>query len=169
MKTAYLSPCGRYRYALTRSWSGGSLRRLVFLMLNPSTADADVDDPTVRRCIRFARDFGYGSLVIGNLFAWRATLATDLFLRDSAEIVGPENDAELLAMCDGNTVVCGWGSHGSRPESQERIRLLRERLGAGTAFTCLGRTKAGQPRHPLYLRATAVLTEYNLREALVRA
>lgn len=92
---AHLSACGAYRYALRRTWDPARPAAL-FVGLNPSTADAERDDPTTRRCVRFARDWGFGGLLVGNLFAYRATRPRDL--RAAAEPVGPENDWWLAAL-----------------------------------------------------------------------
>lgn len=99
---ATISPCQKYRYALGRCWDHAG-KRVVFAMLNPSVADATADDPTIRRCIRFARKWGYGSLEVVNLFAWRATDPKEL--RIAADPIGLDNDAEIVQAANGR-VVC---------------------------------------------------------------
>lgn len=146
--SAVISACGRYRYQLTRAWGAGP--RLAFVMLNPSTANASTDDPTIRRCARFARDAGYDGLLVGNLFAWRAT--NPLELRTVADPIGPENDtalAEIVSMV--SMVVCAWGSRGTFQKRDERVlRLIRN---AGREPQCLRVSTKGFPEHPLYLPA----------------
>lgn len=144
---AVLSPCGQYRYCLSRSWLLGE-GTVLFIMLNPSTADAETDDPTIRRCIGFARRWGYRQLLVGNLFAWRATNPREL--RRVSDPVGPENDHHLVEMSVGaDAVIAAWGAHGVyRNRSQHVLGLLRNPES-------LGLTKQGHPRHPLYLRADA--------------
>jgi len=154
---ADLSRCGRYRYALGRRWGAGA--EALFVLLNPSTADAAADDPTLRRCMGFARREGCGASRTVNLFAWRATAPRDLATAESAgeDIVGHRNARALgaaLAECDGPVVV-GWGAHATAVP--RAVALARTAAVQGRTLLCLGVTKAGQPRHPLYLRADAVL------------
>lgn len=140
---AVLSPCRRYRYQLTRTWDE-SLATVAFVGLNPSTADATLDDPTVRRCVGFARDWGFGSLVLVNLFALRSTAPAKLY--SARDPVGPENNRWLrLAREYAETVVAAWGVHGELHGREREVRRLVPNL------RCLGRTSAGHPRHPLYL------------------
>lgn len=146
---AVLSSCGRYRYHLSREWADKPV--LAFIMLNPSTADAAQDDPTIRRCIRFARDSGYGKLLVGNLFAWRATDATEI--RRSRAPIGPDNDTALVNMIGRATlVVCAWGNGGTYLERNEKVLALIKAVGKRPH--CLKMTKEGHPSHPLYLPTT---------------
>src|SRR5262245_13227298 len=108
--SAELSPCGRYRYALTRTW-GDPKKVVCWVMLNPSTADADQDDPTIRRCLGFSRAWGAGGLVVVNLFALRATDPDQL--RIAADPVGPDNDSHLSTAAFGRLVVAAWGARGA--------------------------------------------------------
>lgn len=147
---AGFSPCRRYRYTLSRTWDAAS-PPLVFIGLNPSTADETTDDPTIRRCIGFARRDGFGGIVMLNLFALRST--DPAALSDASDPVGPWNDDQIFAACKGRTVVAAWGVHGTL---RGRDKVVR-RLLAGVDLRCLGRTKEGNPRHPLYLRADAPL------------
>jgi len=150
-RSAVISPCGRYRYRLTRTLPG-STPGLAFVMLNPSTADAEVDDPTIRRCINFAA--GTGGIVVVNLFALRATDPREL-REHGSEAVGPENRFYLArvltdSLAGGAQVVCAWGAHAQALSVGYLFELhARER---GACLWCLGRTKSGAPRHPLYVR-----------------
>lgn len=151
--SAALSDDGRYRYELTRVWGAGP--PATFVMLNPSTADAQVDDPTIRRCIGFARSWGCGGLVVVNLYALRATNPAELWRADDP--VGPDNDEQLtltlyLARSTTGPVVAAWGAH-ARPD---RVRFITDAArGHGVQLLALKVTKAGAPGHPLYLRADA--------------
>lgn len=145
--TGVYSDCERYRYALTRIWDE-SRPRLLFIMLNPSKATERQNDPTVERCERRARALGYGGVRVMNIFAWRETDPKKL--TRVAEPVGPENDALLLAgLAWADTVIAGWGVHGAhRGRGPEVAALLR---AAGAELSCLGLSKDGHPRHPLYI------------------
>ena len=154
---AVLSNDGLYRYVLTRTWQP-EVHRLWFIMLNPSTADATVDDPTIRRCMGFARRFGYGGVGVVNLYAYRATKPADLW--KAADPVGPENDSTIGAMLVERSyfdvpTVAAWGAN-AKPE---RVAQVLAMPGAHRLM-CLGLTKAGQPRHPLYLRSDAALIPF---------
>lgn len=147
---AKLSRCGQYRYQLTRRWADGNAA--IFLMLNPSTADAEQDDPTIRRCIGYARHWGYGGLMVFNLYAYRTAKPADLF--KAADPVGPDNDAWLRAMADVAVdehapIVAAWGVNARR----ERVAELCRMRGMAQQLRALDTTKDGHPRHPLYLLA----------------
>jgi hypothetical protein len=143
--SAVFSSCKRYRYVLRRIWDL-SRPTVLFVGLNPSTADAKANDPTIRRCIRFANDWGYGAIVMANLFAYRATSPDLLPCIDDP--VGPKNNWWLTRLeKQADIVIAAWGVHGSL-----RARNL-EVLGKMSKIYCLGRTKAGHPKHPLYLSA----------------
>lgn len=155
---ATISPCGRYRYDLWRVWDE-LLPYAAFIMLNPSTADAAADDPTIRRCVGFARAWGYGGIVVTNLFAWRATDPREL--RMARDPIGPDNDKAILRWATyarSGVVVCAWGAEaatGKRPllrQQPAHVMLLLRR--AGVTPHHLGLTQAGHPRHPLYLPAS---------------
>jgi len=156
--TAEFSLDDRYRYTLTRTIHGAPPGRAVlFVMLNPSTADGLADDATIRRCIGFARSWGYAQLFVGNLFALRSTdprgLLEGLGAKDP---IGPENDRALRAMVGkAERVVCAWGAHAvlgkMLAERAEYVENLI--LGAGGWPGALGHAKSGQPLHPLRLRA----------------
>jgi hypothetical protein len=155
---AVISACGRYRYVLTRQVGPGQ-RSATFILLNPSTADASNDDPTIRRCIGFARQWGCGRLVVQNLFAFRATDPADL--KRAAEPVGTENRAwfeRVLEDRGDGPVVCGWGVHGEHMGQDQIVLGWLEVLGVQPL--ALGVTKDGHPRHPLYVPYSAELEAY---------
>ncbi|GAB3884429.1 DUF1643 domain-containing protein [Terrabacter terrigena] len=150
---AEISEDGHYRYMLGRRWDNGPLVR--FVMLNPSTADATTDDPTIRRCIGFAKAWGFAGLHVVNLYAYRATNPRELWAVDDP--VGPENDAWLAdeaawAKSHDLPLIAAWGVH-AEPRHVAYVRTFPgfDRLQA------LGTTKDGHPRHPLYLRRDAQL------------
>lgn len=162
--TATLSECGRYRYTLTRAWRGTSqphfrARTCLFVMLNPSTADATVDDPTIRKCVAFASHWGFSVLEVANLFAWRSTEPEGLI--GIADPVGPKNDdAIVLALARANRVVLAWGSHHKvRGLIAPRERVVRALivdaflLRGHLAFELgsLGSNADKSPKHPLFL------------------
>lgn len=151
---AVLSGDGVYRYRLWRVWDD-DLAPTAFLMLNPSTADADRDDPTLRRCMGYARSWGAGGVVLVNLFAFRATDPADLVRaqRVGRDVAGPARDEHLRRVFSvADVVVCGWGAHPLAAAEAPRVLAL---VPQGVEVSCLGRTKDGAPRHPLYLRADA--------------
>ncbi len=176
-RTAEFSACGTYRYALTRVWNPGK-PKVVFIGLNPSTANASLDDPTIRRCRGFAKSNDYGGLVMANLFAFRAT--DPKAMKAAADPVGPENDAwlrklateeydtEIGRMSEGepgesNLLIAAWGIHGGFQDRDKAVQRLLFAAGRDAPvpeddqrnlhFNCLGVTKGGYPRHPLYVRA----------------
>jgi hypothetical protein len=136
-----------HRYALWRVWDAD--RGLCnFLMLNPSTAHETADDPTVARCTRRARIWGYGGLVVTNLFAFRTTDPAGL--RSAPDPVGPENDAAIVAAAlSAGLVVCAWGNHGAYRGRASAVRALLDGLGVTPYHLAL--TRRGEPAHPLYL------------------
>lgn len=142
-RSANFSRCRRYRYALWRHWDE-DLPGVMFLALNPSTADHRRDDPTIRRCIGYARDWGFGSLCVANLFAWRATRPEDL--KATPDPVGPRND-DWLRRLSGQVelVVAGWGNHGT---FMDRAAQVREKM---PLLHYLRLNGSGEPAHPLYL------------------
>ena len=147
---ALMSRCGCYRYKLTRTWSR-KLPTLVVIGLNPSTADAKQDDPTIRRCIRFADDNGYGRLCMLNLFAFRTT--DPAALSDVPDPEGPLNVEVVVSSSNkgAGTVLAAWGA----PKTDRvRRQVLRMTALIRGPLWCLGRTKDGSPRHPLYVKAS---------------
>lgn len=150
---AALSPCGTYRYLLTRGLPSPLrwMRPVTFVMLNPSTADADRDDPTIRRCLAFARAWQCTELRVVNLFAYRATDPKELL--QAADPVGPENDEHIRRAARGAAfVVAAWGAHKVAEERAQHVLGLIDGL-KGIGLQCLGTTKSGAPRHPLYVPA----------------
>jgi len=157
IKTAHISECGLYRYSLTRIWDTRPHRVANFIMLNPSTADADVDDRTIRRCIGFAKSFGCGRLVVTNLFAFRTKDPKELFKADDP--IGPHNDPlshALMYQRRGGFVVAAWGNNGTyRGRAKEVVTCAP----LGLRLHCLKINKAtGQPAHPLYLPSASTLS-----------
>ena len=153
---AKFSPDRIYRYRLWRFWD----RRkglVLFIGLNPSTADENINDPTIRRCIGFAMDWGYGGMLMGNIFAFRNTYPETL-KRCDIDPIGIENTTELYSMnSEANLTVLCWGNGGSYK-------------GRGTVVSCemfpnswsFGYTKQGQPKHPLYLaKDTTLVPKYD--------
>jgi hypothetical protein len=156
-KHANISPSGYYRYSLRRTWDreGPSM---AFVMLNPSTADAFVDDPTIRRCMGFARREKMGGITVVNLFAGRATKPEDLFkMWDS---VGPQNETtwHIWLYAARPKIVCAWGAEPKAMEQAKKFRAWAD--GHNLALWCLGKTKDGHPRHPLYLKNDAPLEPF---------
>lgn len=141
--SAEFSPDRVYRYVLYRNWDD-TKPKVLFIGLNPSTADESVDDPTIRRCKRFAADWGYGGLIMANLFAVRATDPKVMIAHDAP--IGPENSEWLRALAgEADLVIAAWGNHGVH--MQRDLAVLSFLPNA----RCLGLTKNGKPRHPLYL------------------
>lgn len=149
-KSAIFSQCKKYRYTLTRKWSGGS-GIANFLMLNPSTADELMEDPTIRRCCIYAKDWGYSGVVITNLFAYRATNPSDMKKYPSP--VGPDNDFHISEVAkNSNITIAAWGTHGSHLNRARDV----ERVLSNIPLFCLEKTSNGSPKHPLYLRKDIV-------------
>lgn len=154
---AEFSHCRTWRYRLWRTWNPGGFP-LVMLMLNPSTADEDKNDPTVERCERRARARDFGGLIVLNIFAFRAT--DPRVMKAAPDPVGPDNDAHIrqaftlstLARAGGltgPTICAGWGVHGAHLGRDRQVQALATE--AGVQLHCLGVTKDGQPGHPLYI------------------
>lgn len=172
-RSADVSECGRYRWSLRRSWmffdeEGRPTKGkgvCCFVMLNPSTADGTQDDPTIRRCIGFAQAWGYDTLSVRNLFAWRATDPKELF---HAKTVtgGDRGDCELLAAMTADLVVAAWGS--SVPFGRDTEAMKMFAVFPRKPIHCLELLKHGKPRHPLFARAD--LTPQLFRDtAIVKA
>lgn len=161
--TATFSEDRAYRYRLTRTWDPAA-PVATFVMLNPSTADAFTADPTVRRCIAFARRWGCGGLAVLNLFALRSTDPRGL--HDHADPVGPGNDAVLTdwaqthaAAGAAGPVVAAWGGYGVLHDRGAAVAALL--IAQGVRLQALAITRGGQPGHPLYLRGDSPLTEWS--------
>ncbi len=155
-KGAVIDKAGLYRYSLWRDWDMEK-PKLVFIMLNPSKADANIDDPTLRRCINFAKSWGFGSLIVVNLFAFRT--ARPLDLRQVDDPIGSQNDRYLKkAIKSADKVVVAWGNKG---KLMQRDRLVLELLSKHNVQPhCLGITKVGSPRHPLYVMCSQQFSVY---------
>lgn len=146
-----------YRYHLSRDWPSGQ-GRLLWVMLNPSTADANTDDPTIRRCINFSKQWGYGGLDVVNLFAFRTPYPGRLLNVDCP--VGIDNDQHLEdAVRRADTIIAAWGWRGLYRNRSSDVCHLLKRDAAGRVF-CLGRVQNGSPRHPLYVSANTKLQAY---------
>ncbi len=140
---ATISSDRKYRYSLIREWDKEKYK-VLFIGLNPSTADEKTDDPTIRRCINFAKKWGYGGILMGNLFAIRST-DPSLIYKDP-DPIGPQNDTHLLEMAKKAALVVGvWGNHGAFLDRSACIRKLIPNM------KCLQKNKTGEPRHPLYI------------------
>lgn len=158
IRDAEVSPCGTWRYSLTRGQLLGGLfgmrRTVTFVMLNPSTADVRHDDPAIHRCIDFARREQAGTLHVVNLFGLRSARPGGLF--DHTDPVGPGNDAALLRMVRAaQLVILAWGGHPAARSAVlgRRASTVLGLLGQERPLWCLGRTADGAPRHPLYVPA----------------
>lgn len=147
---ASISPCRRYRYTLERHWGDGAT--LCWIMLNPSTANASDDDPTIRKCIGFAQRWGYDGISVVNLFAWRATEPHQLRTRadSGVDVIGPDNDLAIIsAATRAKTVIAAWGIHGRHQGRDFQVwKLLQSHH---VTIACLGLTKRLDPKHPLYV------------------
>ncbi len=148
MKTgASFSHCKNYRYKLWRIWDDEK-PLIAFCMLNPSTADASSNDPTVERCQRRAEQMGYGGLIVINVFALRSTDPKNLYTHEDP--IGPKNSQAISQVAkEVKTVVCGWGKHGSFLKRDRRTLLIIKSAGAQTM--ALKINKDGSPAHPLYI------------------
>jgi hypothetical protein len=152
-KGADISADGLYRYSLWRIWEP-TQPLVMFIGLNPSTADATTDDHTIRRCLRFSSDWGYGGLVMTNLFAFRATNPTVMLAAPSP--IGAKNDRVIMRWAQrASLIVAIWGTKGHYQERHQAIASQFPHL------YCLGVTKDGCPRHPARLRSDTELVMYS--------
>ena len=158
--SAEFSPCGKYRYWLRRDWDA---TKPVFMWvgMNPSTAEADVDDPTIRKEQSFTRREGGGAYIKVNVMDYRATHPRDL-LAPGVMPCSDENDGHIVRLADahGAWIVAAWGA---LPKALRGYAMLARAALAGRALWCMGLTKDGSPRHPLYLRSDAWMRPYDLR------
>jgi len=144
---AVYSDCEAYRYALTRVWDATG-KRVTFVMLNPSTATEVQNDPTVERCERRARALGFGAFQVCNIFAFRAT--DPKVMRKATDPVGPANDEAIRKGCLwADQVICAWGTHGAYLSRGPAVETLVRATEKPMAH--LGLSKAGHPKHPLYI------------------
>ncbi len=156
-RTAYLSRDKVYRFSLSRRWDY-TRRAVVWVMLNPSTADAEIDDNTITRCIGFSQGFGFGKLVVVNLFAYRTAYPKDLLTAKKPK--GHLNENHMRVELEAaETVIVAWGAPSNllwrkSLETRQVVKEYRSKL------KCLGKTKSGAPRHPLYMRSDTKLEEW---------
>jgi hypothetical protein len=157
-KTAIISDCGQYRYQLTRRWGPGPA--VVWIMLNPSYADATIDDQTITKCIGFTTRQGFSALVVVNLFAFRARWPEDM--QAAANPIGPENDAHIAAVAKaGAMTICAWGNDGGHlGRDKVVIAWLRQN---GVEPYALKLTKKGQPGHPVMLGYNCLPQPFSLQ------
>ena len=154
--TATFSDCGRYRYLLQRQWDKGAV--CLFVGLNPSTATAGNDDATVRRCAALAKTWGFSGITMANLFAVRCRHPQ--ILSTHRDPIGPENDRFLLpTIKQADRVVAMWGNHGLKPYALP-TRRDQYILSLRDDWQCLGITKHGAPRHPLYVASSSTLMSF---------
>lgn len=148
--SAIISDCEKYRYSLTRTWNDDK-PKVLFIMLNPSTADANKDDRTISRCIGFAKDWGYGGIYVVNLFALRATNPKDLL--KASFFVGVENEKWIRRMTSiSDLVVCAWGNNSIVNKLKKRLDYTFKPLSwINKPLHYLELSKDGTPKHPLYL------------------
>lgn len=148
---AEISPCQRYLYRLDREWHDWNAQKLRYVMwigLNPSTADATQDDPTIRRCREFTRAWGFATMVMCNLFAFRAT--DPRVMKAALDPIGPENDRTLINVARGAAIViCAWGPHGTHMNRDQAVRAILP----ADKLRYLRLTQDGHPGHALYLPA----------------
>jgi hypothetical protein len=156
-RTAVISPCGNYRYLLWRAWDH-TKPRCLFIMLNPSTADHEIDDATIRSCMRLAKALGYGSIEVVNLMAWRATHPKDLPGNPYAAM-GPDNAKTIEAAVQRCAIViCAWGSHPRADLFKNMVLNIINEYHLN--IYCFGTTKNGSPKHPLYIKSGTLLLHY---------
>ena len=151
-KTANFSSCRKYRYSLSRIWDKQK-KFVLFIGLNPSTADEEVDDPTIRRCSGYAQKWGYGGFIMVNLFAYRTTLPSNL--KKVKYPVGRDNDKYIVKLSKkADITVAAWGNNGILYRRDKQVLSLVSNL------MCLKVNKSGQPAHPLYLKKDLKLTKF---------
>lgn len=162
MRETIFSPCRRYRYTLWREWyqqgdfltgpAKANQSYLAVIGLNPSTADETKDDPTIRRCIDFAKRWGYGGLCMLNLFAWRDTKPADM--KKAAEPVGEDNDFHICSIARGaGLVLAAWGTNGWHLDREGKVIQLAKAVPFH--MHCLAYNDDGSPMHPLYTPKTS--------------
>lgn len=145
IRSATFSECGLYRYTLERVWDWDKPRAL-WVLLNPATADAEKDDPTNRKGIKFSKTWGYGSCVFTNAFAFRSPHPR--VMKAQQVPVGPDNDTHILEQCElAELIVVAWGNDGRHRQREKDVLRLLEPY----RLWCLGTNKNGTPKHPLYL------------------
>lgn len=143
---ALISPCGIYRYWLSRVWDE-SRPCGAWIMLNPSTADATVDDPTIRRIVGFSQSWGWGGAKVFNLFALRSPKPSAL--TEHSDPIGPENDRHLAGIACDLPVIAAWGQWGDHLDRARRVCAMFDETGV--KLQCLAVNNGGSPKHPLYV------------------
>ncbi|MCA4158026.1 DUF1643 domain-containing protein [Priestia megaterium] len=153
---AIIDDSEEYRYSLWRIWDD-NLPRVTFIMLNPSTADSREDDPTLRRCIKFAMSWGYGSLEVVNLFAYRST--NPKLLLSAYDPIGEKNNEYIINALDrSEKVILAWGTKGNLfSRDKDVLQLIKDN---NVPLYALELTKDGYPRHPLYVKANKIPEPY---------
>jgi hypothetical protein len=155
--TATFSECERYRYRLHRRYWPVSERTINYLMLNPSTADAEWNDNTVAKCERIALLNGYSDMIITNLFAYRDTSPHAMMAAHAnggLDVIGDRNDQAIITAAEqADTIVCAWGNHGSYADRSKHVRELLEPYSS--KLHCLALNQSQEPKHPLYVRDDA--------------
>ena len=145
--TAVYSDCEHYRYSLKRVWEPKK-QKIIFILLNPSTATELRNDPTVERCERRARELGFGSFLVCNIFAWRDTNPKKMKL--AIDPIGEHNNKAILEGCHwANRLICAWGAHGSHLNRSDEVLAIMKEIPK--TLYHLGLTKHGLPKHPLYI------------------
>ena len=151
-KNATFSNCRKYRYSLSRIWDKKK-KLVLFIGLNPSTANEEVDDPTIRRCVNYVQNWGYGGLIMANLFAYRVTLPSGL--KKVKYPIGEDNDKYIMILSKkADITVAAWGNNGNLYGRDKQVFDLIPNL------MCLKLNKSGQPAHPLYLKKNIKLTKF---------
>lgn len=151
---AILSEDRKYRYTLSRVWDDNK-PKVLFVCLNPSTADENEDDRTVTKCINFAKSWGYGGLLVGNLFALRSTDSSKLYSEEDP--VGPENDRFLQELAQqASLIVAAWGDHGSYMWSSTKVKTMF----SDKRLKCFKINLSKEPKHPLYVSGDAALIDF---------
>jgi len=151
-KNASFSSCRKYRYSLSRIWDKKK-KHVLFIGLNPSTADEEMDDATVRRCLNYAKNWGYGGFIMVNLFAYRTTFPSEL--KQVQYPVGKDNDKYIIKLSKkADITVATWGNNGNLYNRDKQVLSLVSNL------MCLNVNKSGQPAHPLYLNKDLKLTRF---------
>lgn len=159
-RSAVISDDGLHRYRLDRRWASGPT--VAWIMLNPSTADGEADDATLKRVTAFSRSWGFGALRVVNLYAYRATEPADLW--KAPDPVGPDNDRHITRAVSRVEIVAAWGANARAHRVAAVLEVLAKAPGAGRVHA-LAVTKAGQPRHPLYLRGNLVMQRWGMPDA----
>lgn len=166
---AILSEDRVYRYALFRSLDGEAWdskapgrRTVCFIMLNPSRADEDTNDPTIEKLMKYGRAWGFARLAVVNLFAYRETDSKKLrALAARTDLIGPDNDAHIIRVAgESHKIVCGWGNEGDILDRGKHVAFMLADCFPGEPLWCFKKTFTNQPTHPLYQRDNADLVEF---------